>query len=861
MGTALTARLAQPRTRRLAGLALGAVVLFAAALAAQRLAASINPAQILPALTGLPHWRIAGSVLFTAASYLLLIGYDIVALRAIGEKAVPLRVTARAAFTSYALSHNLGLAPLTGGSARLKIYGSAGLSPAAVARVIVIAGGAFWGGVAIVAACSLAAARAPVHLGPLILSPGHQRMVGAALFGLVACLFGALRRPPALRRLFARSAPGVSPAALGLLIGMGALDLAFSAAALIVLVPGLALADFPQLYVVYAIAILAGLVTHVPGGIGVFEAIMFAGLPASLGAVPAELAAALLAYRVIYYFLPLGLALFINTASEAHGLRRQVGRLRDLCGIVTFELAPTVMGALAFAGGLVLLLSGAVPAAHGRMHALVALLPLPFIEASHLSASLVGTALLLVAPALVDRLESGMRAARLLFMLGAAFSLAKGLDFEEAIVMLTLAGLLQAAAPAFYRRTAGPFGSGNAGWLAAAVLAVALSGATGAHAYRHLAYDNQLWWEFALRGDAPRFLRASFATGIVIAAYAFSRLLHRPCRPAGVARLPEDVFARATAHWPRSDAALAFTGDKRFLIHPSGDAFVMFRQRGRTWVVMGDPVGAEERWGELCWELRRLSDAHYARLCFYQISAALLPLMVELGLRPIKYGEEASVDPIRFTLQGPRMKSLRNGHARALREGLRVKIITPGDLAYWLPALASVSQEWLSARRQREKSFSLGAFSPGYLGRFDTAVVVRECAPMVPLAFANLWRSGDGGELSVDLMRHAESAPPGTMDFLLCELIALAREDGCRRFNLGLAPLSGLQGGKLAPSWARLARLGYAMDAGAYGFAGLRRFKEKFAPDWQPRFIGVPGSLPGLRGLIDLLRLVGGGTD
>jgi len=865
MGTALAARLAHPSGKRLAGLGLAAVVLALAAFAGCQLAGAIDPLRIGPALAAIPRWRIVAALAFTSASYMLLIGYDLVALRALGRRGIPLRVTARAAFTSYALSHNLGLAPLTGGSARFRIYGSAGLSALDVARVVMISGGAFWGGVALVGALSLACATAPVSFGHVQLLPAHARLLGAALVALIACVPCALSHPLARRRIIGHAGPDLNLRALALLFAMGALDLAFSALALAVLLPGVALDQFPQLYMIYALAILAGLVTHVPGGIGVFEAVMLAGLAHGSGPAPSELAAALLVYRVIYYFLPLGLALLVNAATEARGLRRQfarhLARLRELCGIVAFELAPPVMGALAFAGGLVLLLSGAVPAAHGRMHILVAVLPLPFIEASHLSASLVGTALLLVAPALADRLESGMRAARLLFMLGAAFSLAKGLDFEEAIVMLTLAGLLQGTAPAFYRRTANPFGSGNAGWLVAAVLAVALSGATGFHAYRHLAYDNQLWWEFALRGDAPRFLRASFATGIVVAAYAFSRLLHRPCRPAGVARLPDEVFSRATARWPRSDAALAFTGDKRFLIHPEGDAFVMFRQRGRTWVVMGDPVGPEERWADLGWELRRLSDAHYARLCFYQISAALLPLMIELGLRPIKYGEEACVDPIRFTLAGPRMKSLRNSHARALREGLRLKILSPGDQPYWLSALSAVSVSWLAMRKQREKSFSLGSFNPAYLGRFDLAVIVRDDAPMAPLAFANLWRSGDGHELSVDLMRHADDAPPGTMDFLLCELIALARREGFRRFNLGLAPLSGLQGGKLAPSWARLARLGYAMDAGAYGFSGLRRFKEKFAPDWQPRFIGVPGGVPGLRGLIDLMRLVGGGGE
>ena len=845
--------------RRFAPVVLAIVVAAIALAAITHLAGAFSPARVFAALASLPAWRLAASLAFTIASYLLLTCYDLVALGSLGEK-VPWRTAARAAFTSYALSHNLGFAPLTGGSARLRIYGAVGVPAVTVARVVLIAGVAFWGGVIAVAALSLAIGAPTFSLGSHTFHPGAARGAGVIILLTMIVLPLAARRVPGLRSALTQAIPVPHPGALALLLGLGALDLAFSALALFVLLPGLSLADFPQLYLVYALAIIAGLVTHVPGGLGVFEAVVLAALPGS-AAHGAEIAAALVAYRAIYYLLPLAAALPLNAIAEAQGLRRRLQPMLTALNLVLFETAPGAMGALTFGGGLVLLLSGAFPAVHGRMHTLVRLLPLPFIEASHLAASLVGTALLLVAPALVARLESGMRAARLLFMLGAAFSLAKGLDFEEAAVMLALAGALQFAAPAFYRRSAGTFSAGSRGWLIAAAVAVTVSAASGFFAYRHVPYDSQLWWDFALHGDAPRFLRASFAAGILLAGYALGELLHRPHRGAGLARLPEGVFARATAGYGRSDAALAFTGDKRFLVHPEGDAFLMFSQRRRTWVIMGDPVGPSERWADLCWELRRQSDACYARLCFYQLSEAMLPLMVDLGLRPIKYGDEAHVAIDRFTLDGPRMKSLRNSHARARREDLILKFAKPDELPMWLPVLRGLSDSWLASRRHSEKNFSLGRFDPAYLGHFETAIVVRAGEPMRPLAFANIWRSGDGLELSVDLMRHAPEAPPATMDFLFLELIAHAKAIGCSRFNLGLAPLSGVQGGKLAPGWARLANLAFSVDAGAYGFAGLRRYKDKFAPEWQPRFIATSQGLAGLRALVDLVGLIANGPS
>jgi phosphatidylglycerol lysyltransferase len=304
----------------------------------------------------------------------------------------------------------------------------------------------------------------------------------------------------------------------------------------------------------------------------------------------------------------------------------------------------------------------------------------------------------------------------------------------------------------------------------------------------------------------------------------------------------------------RCDAALAFTGDKCFIISPEGDAFVMYGHRGGSYVVMGDPVGLRERWRDLVWDLRRLADRSGVRLCFYQISAEMLPLIIELGLKPIKYGEEAHVRAASFGLVGSRMKSLRNSHARACREGLRLEIVSASQVHTWLDRLRPVSDEWLDQHGAAEKTFSLGRFDAAYLTRFDLAVVLDQGGTLV--AFANIWRSGDGEELSVDLMRQRTDAPPATMDFLLIELLSYACETGAMRFNLGMAPLSGMQGGKLAPAWARLANLVFSIKGWRYNFAGLRHYKEKFAPHWEGRFIATSPGFSGWRSLFDLAQLI-----
>jgi phosphatidylglycerol lysyltransferase len=103
--------------------------------------------------------------------------------------------------------------------------------------------------------------------------------------------------------------------------------------------------------------------------------------------------------------------------------------------------------------------------------------------------------------------------------------------------------------------------------------------------------------------------------------------------------------------------------------------------------------------------------------------------------------------------------------------------------------------------------------------------------------------------------------PYGTMDFLFVQLMKWGRAQGFRWFNLGLAPLSGIEARRLAPIWARIGGLLYRRGDALYSFEGLRAYKEKFAPVWEPRYIAAPHGLGLARALIDLQALVGGGKS
>ncbi|MFZ5725786.1 MAG: phosphatidylglycerol lysyltransferase domain-containing protein [Pseudomonadota bacterium] len=440
-------------------------------------------------------------------------------------------------------------------------------------------------------------------------------------------------------------------------------------------------------------------------------------------------------------------------------------------------------------------------------------------------------------------------------MLAAAilFSLAKGGDYEEALILTGIVAALQWSRAAFYRRTALIDAPLSTGWIAAALTAILASAFAGFFAYKHVAYSGSLWWQFSLNGDAPRFLRAQFGIAVLLAGLALWRLFAPSARASRSSAIGFEQLEPALALADRTDAFLALTGDKRFLLADEGDAFLMYRTLGANWIVMGDPVGNEDRWSDLLWKLREKADAAQGRILLYQIGARTLPHAIDLGLSIVKYGEEAEVDLAAFTLAGPQAKSLRHAERRTAQEGAEFAVIAAADVPAHIAELRAVSNDWLRAKKQREKAFSLGSFDPAYIARFPCAVV-RIDGRIV--AFANILATANGAEMSVDLMRHVAALPYGVMDFLFIRLMQYARDRGFRRFTLGIAPLAGVDGRRLAPTWARGAAFLFRHGEMLYGFEGLRSYKAKFATHWEPRYIAGPRGMAFAQGMAAVHRIV-----
>ena len=206
----------------------------------------------------------------------------------------------------------------------------------------------------------------------------------------------------------------------------------------------------------------------------------------------------------------------------------------------------------------------------------------------------------------------------------------------------------------------------------------------------------------------------------------------------------------------------------------------------------------------------------------------------------MKLGEEARVPLEKFSLEGSARKELRYVDRKLAKEGAAFEVVPAKDVGPLLPELKEVSDAWLKEKNTREKGFSIGYFDEGYLRRFPLGTVRRDGRIV---AFANILEGFGKEEISIDLMRYLPGSPHGTMDFMFLQLILWGKQEGYRWFNLGMAPLSGMGEQELAPLWNQVGAFLFRHGEQFYNFRGVRQYKEKFDPVWEPKYLASPAGI------------------
>lgn len=278
---------------------------------------------------------------------------------------------------------------------------------------------------------------------------------------------------------------------------------------------------------------------------------------------------------------------------------------------------------------------------------------------------------------------------------------------------------------------------------------------------------------------------------------------------------------------------LAFTGDKSFFVNKDEDVFIMYRYTMNAVIVLGDPIGNKNKFNEI---LTDFYDQMYFLgydIIFYQVQNKLLSLYHDYGNVFFKLGEEALIDLNSFSLSGKKKRGMRATYNKLESEGYQFEIINTPYSEEDLKMLQTISDSWLGEKK--EMNFSVGAFNLDYLNKAPVAVIRNASNEIV--GFCTLMYTNYNQSISVDLIRWNKDIDISMMDAIYIHMLLWAKEEGYKQFNMGMATLSNVGLNKHAYLREKFAAKVFENMNSLYSFQGLRNYKQKYAPDWEPRFL------------------------
>lgn len=596
---------------------LGVALLGVALYVVNRELSGLKMDEVKAALADLPERRLWLAGLATIVSYVVLTLYDALGTRFVGHPLSYGRV-AFASFTAYALAHNIGFAMLSGAAIRYRLYVQWGLAPLQIAGVVAFTSLTFvLGGLTLGGISAIFVPHAIPVIGPL--APRWVTLgVGVLMLSLVALyvVLGLVRRAPI--KLFGTLVPLPGPwMALGQ-VTLATADVAIVAAIFEALLPHIPELGFLGVLAIYVVAYTMAMLSHVPGGLGVFDTLILVGLSPYLPT--AQIVGAILVFRLLYYVVPLFLAGGMLAGYELLLRRVAVGRvLAQSARWGDPVVVPALAGAVTLAGAALLFVGGLPPVEATLAWAGVSLAK-PIVAASQFIASIAGAALLVLAYGLSRRVTIAWAAVLVMLALGIPVMLLRGESFLLPGMLFGILLAVVAFRRNFYRDTRllrEPFTFGR--FVALSSVAVCSVG-LALFAHNNPALTGETWWQFVLGEQAPWTIRLLILLLVGLVLGGLARLL----RPARILPQPIDQAGRAEA---------AITGE-------DGDARIAFTRLPGLALALGDPEGERGDAVSAIWRFRDFCEQEGIDPAFWDVGPAYLSIYGDIGLTAFPLGAD-----------------------------------------------------------------------------------------------------------------------------------------------------------------------------------------------------------------------------
>ena len=479
---------------------------------------------------------------------------------------------------------------------------------------------------------------------------------------------------------------------------------------------------------------------------------------------------------------------------------------------------PILLAWFAALAGLLSVVSALTPEMANRTHLVRGVLPPGVPSAARTLALALGLGMIWLARGLARRKRRAWVLAVAVVVASALAHLAKGLDFEEAVVhLLLLLALFRAR-----RYFVAPGDPATIGPLVQVGLALAACVPVLLLAF----YDTNRVTE-----------RIETAVLIVIAALA-ARALWLLFRPLPLA--PPDAEERERAaelvHERGSDslAYFALRRDKSYFFSASGRSFIAYRVIRSTALVGGDPIGDPAERHELMAEFVRVAHAKGWRVAIAGASTEGLADYTELGFRSIYLGDEAVIKPSEFSLEGRAIRKVRQSVSRLEKSGYQVRVLSTADADEKLrEELRAVSAEWRGNWPERGFTMAMDA-----LFLYPDTVLAVAVGPDGSVGgFLQLVPSPAAEGYSLASMRRRKDTPNGLMEYLITETVAWCRAHAVSELSLNFAVFADfLRADDDAARWTRAVRWLLLKADRLFQVERLHSFNRKFFPHWRRRY-------------------------
>ncbi|MDR3049679.1 MAG: phosphatidylglycerol lysyltransferase domain-containing protein [Elusimicrobiota bacterium] len=787
---------------------------------------TINPQDIKNSLQSISAHKIALAMALALLYYLLLGGYDIIAFKHINNQApIKPKEIFFTCFLSNAIGNNTGYSMLFGGSLRYRLYSIYKLSMIDVTKVLFFSSATIWLG--LFAAGGFIFVIDPVSLAGVTKYNITTRSIGFVFLAILCAytLLSALNLKPITICKKSISFPNIKIAAMQILLATA--DWITASLALFALMP---FGEIPYfvLLKVFLVAQLLGIISQVPGGMGVFETAIAMLLP-NAAANPSVIGG-LLAYRVIFYFFPLSIALLTLGFYEIARLIKKVDEKTRMLGKALSSVIVQILAISTFLAGMIAVFSASTPFDIVQLKKILSLIPVWLLNLSNFVLSITAAGLFFISRALQLRAKKARKWGLIFTFSAIVLSLVLGEHPILLIYFILLFAALFASKKYFYRERRMlniPF---DILWVCAigGIFAAAVWIGFFVNKQNVLMWiaDPKIFIDILMDdGDASRFLRTAISISVLFIIVAieqiFRKMFYKP------APFDNSDIENIINHSNYTYSLNALSGDKKFILSDDKDALIMYAAAGNNWFALSDPVGNRAQKRELIWKFKEAADAANMRISLIGIGHKYIDAYRDIGLDILTIAQEAKIVLKNFKA----VDYFKNLSDSLEKQGFSHQIMERG-FADYKDIFAKINNEWEKNSNYISRNFIPGDYNEEIIKNCSFAILKKNgaiCGFSIIDAVKNKY------EASCKIMRFV-NCPDNIFEYMVYKTVLWAKEKEYTLFDLGLAYS---KDDKKEPFLKYFTKMFALSEYRGHDFKALRDFKERFNPVWNNKYAAI----------------------